>query len=105
MTSNTVANAITAACELGVWMLTVHVQGGVAMLQAARYAVDSFVGKRPKLVGVTVLTNSVIRICASSASNTVDQLVLRYADLAQQASWMCGLWRGWLEINTMRRYC
>jgi orotidine-5'-phosphate decarboxylase len=83
---NTVANAITAACELGVWMMTVHVQGGVAMLQAARHAVDAFVGEKPKLVGVTVLTSLCDQdLCQLGMNDTVDQLVLRYADLAQQA--------------------
>ncbi len=37
---NTVAGAVRAACEHGVWMVNVHASGGPAMLDAARAAVD-----------------------------------------------------------------
>ena len=53
----TVAKAVSAACDLGVWMLTVHTQGGLAMLQAAKDAVDQHPERSPILVGVTVLTS------------------------------------------------
>ncbi len=53
---NTVAAACRAAAELGVWMLNVHVSGGGAMLDAARYALEPYV-PRPLLIGVTVLTS------------------------------------------------
>ena len=33
---NTVATAVAAATELGVWMVNVHASGGRAMMQAAR---------------------------------------------------------------------
>ena len=51
---NTVAKAVAAASDLGVAMLTVHLSGGSAMLQAA---VES---KPPhlSLLGVTVLTSA-----------------------------------------------
>src|SRR6476469_2526023 len=51
---NTVAKAVTAAGELGVAMLTVHLSGGSAMLKAAAEA------KPPQLalLGVTVLTSA-----------------------------------------------
>ena len=54
---NTVAQAVKAACELGVWMVNVHASGGRAMLAAARAAVDSFSGAKPYLIAVTVLTS------------------------------------------------
>jgi len=48
--------AVRQAAELGVWMLTLHVSGGRAMLQAAREAIDDL-AERPLLMGVTVLTS------------------------------------------------
>lgn len=53
---NTVAGACRAAADLGVWMLNVHVAGGVRMLEAAREAVDAS-SHKPLLIGVTVLTS------------------------------------------------
>ena len=53
---NTVAGAVRAAAELGVWMVNVHAGGGRRMLEAA---VDALAGRqhRPLLIGVTVLTS------------------------------------------------
>lgn len=54
---NTVARAVTAAAELGVWMLNVHAVGGAKMMQAAREALLPFGTVAPKLIAVTVLTS------------------------------------------------
>ena len=56
---NTVAAAVRRAAELGVWMLNVHASGGRRMLEAAREALDvaAVTGRRPHLIGVTVLTS------------------------------------------------
>ena len=57
---NTVKKAVESACELGVDFLTIHTQGGVAMMRAAKEAAD---GARergrhaPKVIGVTLLTS------------------------------------------------
>ena len=53
---NTVAQACLAAARLNVWMLTLHIAGGRAMLTAARKAIDQTAVK-PWLLGVTVLTS------------------------------------------------
>jgi orotidine-5'-phosphate decarboxylase len=53
---NTVARACKAAAELGVWMLNVHTQGGLAMLAAAREAIANSANP-PLLIGVTLLTS------------------------------------------------
>ncbi|MDO4776010.1 MAG: orotidine-5'-phosphate decarboxylase [Cardiobacteriaceae bacterium] len=53
---NTVAGAIRAAAELGVWMVNVHAAGGGPMLDAAREAANS-VSRPPLLIAVTVLTS------------------------------------------------
>lgn len=55
---NTVADAITAAAELGVWMVNVHASGGVRMMQAARQALLPFGHQAPLLIAVTVLTST-----------------------------------------------
>jgi orotidine-5'-phosphate decarboxylase len=53
---NTVAKAVKAAADLGVWMVNVHASGGRRMLEAAREAVDAS-SNSPLLIAVTVLTS------------------------------------------------
>lgn len=53
---NTVAGAVRAAAELGVWMVNVHASGGRRMMLAATEACAGF-STRPLLIGVTVLTS------------------------------------------------
>lgn len=53
---NTVASVCRVAAGLGVWMMNVHASGGLAMMQAAREAVDQ-AEHHPHLIGVTVLTS------------------------------------------------
>jgi len=80
---NTVANAVRAAADLGVAMMTVHAQGGRDMLRAAVGAARA--GRRrgqrlrrpPDIVAVTVLT--------SQASAQTHKEVLRLARLAKEA--------------------
>ena len=59
---NTVASALSAARDLGIWMVNVHAGGGPAMLKAARRAIEPFqsaIGNQSgtRLIGVTVLTS------------------------------------------------
>jgi len=69
---NTVQRAIEAAVKLKVYMLTVHLSGGLDMLKAA-----VSVAKRPKIVGVTVLT--------SKKEKNIQKKVLNLAKLAKKA--------------------
>ena len=53
---NTVAKALSAAADLGVWMANVHASGGSRMMSAAKQALDNS-GSDMLLIGVTVLTS------------------------------------------------
>jgi len=54
---NTVAKAVKAAADLGVWMVNVHASGGSKMMQAARDILKPYGDKAPILIAVTVLTS------------------------------------------------
>ncbi|NMP31404.1 orotidine-5'-phosphate decarboxylase [Thalassotalea sp. M1531] len=54
---NTVAKAVTAAAELGVWMVNVHAMGGTKMMEKAKAALVPYGDKAPLLIAVTVLTS------------------------------------------------
>jgi len=53
---NTVAAAVTAAADLGVWMVNIHASGGTRMMAAARAALAPYTAP-PLLTAVTVLTS------------------------------------------------
>ncbi len=53
---NTVAGAVRAAANLGVWMVNVHASGGERMMLAARDSLAGISGA-PLLIAVTVLTS------------------------------------------------
>ncbi|OEG72464.1 orotidine 5'-phosphate decarboxylase [Shewanella colwelliana] len=83
---NTVAKAVTAAAELGVWMTNVHASGGLAMMEAAQKALAPYGDKAPLLIAVTVLTSmsdddlKLLGINVPAAEH-----VKRLASLTQQA--------------------
>ncbi|NCF18361.1 MAG: orotidine-5'-phosphate decarboxylase [Haliea sp.] len=84
---NTVAGAVRAAGELGVWMVNVHAGGGRRMMEAA---VDSLQGlaQKPLLIGVTVLTSMTEEdLRELGYRETAAQRVLRLSALAAD----CGL--------------
>ncbi len=75
---NTVAKAVAAAGELGVQMLTIHLAGGRAMIDAAIAAK----ALNLKLLGVTVLTSADAQTLEQTGVNsTVEDQVLRLAKL------------------------
>ena len=84
---NTVAGAVRAAAELGVWMVNVHSGGGRRMLEAAVEALDKG-SHRPLLIGVTVLTSlSAEDLLELGDTRTIEERVLALAALSAA----CGL--------------
>lgn len=82
---NTVAKAVQAAADLGVWMLNVHAQGGPRMLEAASKALDDS-GTDALLIAVTVLTSmDDAELKALGIGETPAQYVSRLARLAHAA--------------------
>jgi len=79
---NTVAGAVRAAAELGVWMVNVHACGGRRMMVAAAEAIAAYT-QRPLLIGVTVLTSmSEEDLLELGYSESSHERVMRLADLA-----------------------
>lgn len=82
---NTVAQAVRMAVRLKVRMLTLHISGGSAMLEAAVDAARDEAGKlklkRPLLIGVTVLTSqaaspaTILKLTKSGLESGLDGVV------------------------------
>ncbi|WP_024873531.1 orotidine-5'-phosphate decarboxylase [Tolumonas lignilytica] len=82
----TVAKAIKASAEMGVWMVNVHASGGRKMMEAARTALLPYGDKAPFLIAVTVLTSMEQSDLADIGLNIAPfEQVLRLAKLTQQA--------------------
>ncbi|ADN76137.1 orotidine-5'-phosphate decarboxylase [Ferrimonas balearica DSM 9799] len=83
---NTVAHAVAAAAELGVWMVNVHATGGSKMMAAAKAALAPYGDKAPKLIAVTVLTSmGEEELPELGITRSNDEQVLALATLAKQA--------------------
>ena len=54
---NTVAKAVKAAADLGVWMVNVHASGGTRMMTAAKEILEPYGKDAPLLIAVSVLTS------------------------------------------------
>jgi orotidine-5'-phosphate decarboxylase len=82
---NTVAGAVRAAAELGVWMVNVHASGGRRMLEAAREVLEGR-QQRPLLIAVTVLTSlSDDDLYEMGYHQTVAERVMRLAQMTEDA--------------------
>lgn len=82
---HTVAQAIQAACDLGVWMVNVHALGGMAMMKAAREIVVRG-NYSVHLIAVTILTSLTDDDLAAVGMNgSVKEFVRRLAEAARTA--------------------
>jgi orotidine-5'-phosphate decarboxylase len=82
---NTVAGAVKAAADLGVWMVNVHASGGLRMMEAAREAIANY-QQRPSLIAVTVLTSMEQSDLEGVGINcSPSEQVMRLAALTQKA--------------------
>lgn len=81
----TVAKAVAAAANLGVWMVNVHAGGGPGMMSAAREALEPF-KQRPLLIAVTVLTSmSQEELTELGVSSSLQDHVLKLALMTQKS--------------------
>ena len=79
---NTVARAVESASSLGVEMLTLHLSGGRAMIEAATQATKP----ETRLLGVTVLTSAnETTLRETGVSSSIEEQVLRLARLGVEA--------------------
>jgi orotidine-5'-phosphate decarboxylase len=106
---NTVAGAVAAATDLGVWMVNVHSSGGGAMLAAARDAAANQAAKRnmtpPLVIAVTVLTSmDAPTLNAVGVDRSPLDQVVRLAELVK-ASGLDGVVASPQETAAIRKAC
>ena len=103
---NTVAQAVLAAAEAGVWMVNVHASGGTRMMKAARDALRKVPSEsRPLLIGVTVLTSmSQEELNALGVPGSLEDQVIRLAGLAKDSG-LDGVVCSALEAASIKQVC
>jgi len=106
---NTVAGAVAAATDLGVWMVNVHAAGGPAMLAAAKQAAQEAAGRRggtpPLVIAVTVLTSmDEATLREVGVNHTPIEQVERLARTTQAAG-LDGVVASPQEVAAIRRAC
>lgn len=99
---NTVAGAVRAVANLGVWMVNVHASGGRRMMVAAREAMKS-ASHQPLLIAVTVLTSMVEEdLRELGCDEPVRDVVQRLAGLAAESG-LDGVVCSAMEAEDLRR--
>ncbi len=99
---NTVAQAVAAAADLGVWMTDVHASGGRRMMEASRRILDDR-GSDMLLIAVTVLTSMDQQDLKDlGISLTPEQQVMQLAALAKGAG-MDGVVSSAREASQLRK--
>lgn len=93
---NTVAKAVTAAADLGVWMVNVHASGGSQMMTKAKESLDTYGEDAPLLIAVTVLTSmNEADLRGLGIQKTPAEQVKFLADLTKQSGLdgvVCSAW-------------
>lgn len=84
---NTVAGAVAAAADLGVWMVNVHAQGGRRMMTAARERLQQG-GYQTLLTAVTVLTSME---AADLAEVGIERTPIQHVQALARLTADCGL--------------
>ena len=83
---NTVAKAVTAAAELGVWMVNVHASGGPEMMSKAKQALEKYGDDAPLLIAVTILTSmDEAELKRLNIDKTPQEQVMFLANLAKES--------------------
>lgn len=102
---NTVEGAVRSACDLGADMITIHLSGGEAMLEAAVKAREQAGRKKMKIVGVTVLTHLTFDDFHSLflSDRSKNETVLALAKLAGRCG-LDGVVASALELPLIRRH-
>ncbi len=101
---NTVAGAVQAAAEQGVWMVNLHAGGGRRMMEAARQRLDAN-GLATHLIAVTVLTSmEAADLAEVGVSATPEDQVERLALLARDCD-MDGVVCSAQEASRLRELC
>ena len=102
---NTVAAAVRAAAQLGVWMVNVHASGGARMMEAALAALEPFGDDRPLLIGVTVLTSTAPEeLMEVGVNRSLTEQVSALADLVKRSG-LDGVVCSAQEAQTLRAQC
>ena len=102
---NTVAKAVTAAAELGVWMVNVHASGGSEMMIKAKQALEKYGDKAPLLIAVTVLTSMGEEdLFGLGITKSPAEQVMSLAKLAKEAGLdgvVCSAWEAEILKTTL----
>lgn len=99
---NTVQGAVRATAALEPAMLTLHIAGGRAMLEAAREAVDD-IETPPRLLGITVLTSLDDEdLARNGVVGKLGEQVIRQAELGIEAG-LDGLVCAAHEVHALRQ--
>lgn len=112
---NTVKGGASSIARLGVDMFNVHAAGGTRMMRAAREGAEEAIasgkagygqGERPIILAVTHLTSTGREMLNEEIGipGTVEEAVLRYAELAREAG-LDGVVASPLEVSAIKRRC